>query len=137
MIAHQKHFLALILLSLNVGINSFSTPTRVQQLVSPSSSTTICKTRFLTSIHATEESNEGEAEAEQPSEEPTPTAGAKPSSIGDDILNSSAFLKRKVEVLKSDIEKVNDKISEANKVYEANKAEWGPQLDDLRKEVSL
>ncbi len=135
MIAHQKHFFAFILLSLNVGINSFSTPTRVHQLVSPSSST-IYKTRFLTSIHATEESNEGEAE--QPSEEPsTPTDGAKASSIGDDILNSPAFLKRKVEVLKSDIEKVNEKISEANKVYEANKAEWGPQLDDLRKEVSL
>ncbi len=53
-----------------------------------------------------------------------------------DILNSPAFLKRKLEVLESDIAKIDEKISNANKVYEENKAEWGPQLDDLRKEVS-
>lgn len=54
-----------------------------------------------------------------------------------DILNSPAFLKRKIDVLKSDIAAVEEKISEANTMYEANKAEWGPQLESLRKEVRL
>jgi outer membrane murein-binding lipoprotein Lpp len=53
-----------------------------------------------------------------------------------DILNSPAFLKRKIDVLKSDIEAADEKIEAANKIYEANKAEWGPQLETLRKEVS-
>jgi len=59
------------------------------------------------------------------------TAGA-----ADDILNSPAFLKRKIDVLKSDIEAVGEKIDAANAVYEENKAEWGPQIENLRKEVS-
>lgn len=54
-----------------------------------------------------------------------------------DILNSPAFLKRKIDVLKSDIAAVDEKIEASNTIYEANKAEWGPQFEDLRKELSL
>jgi len=56
-------------------------------------------------------------------------------STADDILNSPDFLKRKIDVLTSDVAAVDEKIEAANKVYEDNKAEWGPQLENLRKEV--
>lgn len=57
-----------------------------------------------------------------------------PAEEATDILNSPAFLRRKVDVLKSDAEKVEADIEEANKILEANKLEWGPKLDDLQKE---
>jgi len=69
--------------------------------------------------------------AEESDEVEVKSAGAD-----DDILNSPAFLKRKIDVLKSDIEAVGEKIQAANTVYEENKAEWGPQIDNLKKEVS-
>lgn len=70
-------------------------------------------------------------EAEEAAEE----APAAATGAADDILNSPAFLKRKIDVLKSDIAAIDEKISAANEVYEANKAEWGPQIENLRKEV--
>ena len=42
-----------------------------------------------------------------------------------DILNSPAFLQRKVEVLQSDLKKIDENMEEVNVVYETNKAEWG------------
>lgn len=65
-------------------------------------------------------------------EETTPNEDSSSS----DILNSPAFLKRKIDVLMSDIAAVDEKLSEANARYEANKAEWGPQLESLRKEYA-
>lgn len=56
---------------------------------------------------------------------------------GEDILNSPAFLSRKLDVLKSDIAAVEEKTDAMNTVYEENKKEWGPQIEDLRKEYSL
>ena len=55
----------------------------------------------------------------------------------DNILNSPAFLQRKLEVLKSDIAKVEEEIAVAQEQLEAGKAEWGPQLEDLQKEVRI
>ena len=52
-----------------------------------------------------------------------------------DILNSPVFLKRKIDVLKSDIAEMDSKISAANALYETNKAEWAEQIDKLQKEV--
>lgn len=73
---------------------------------------------------------EGEgAAAENEGEEETPAVAA-----ADDILNSPAFLKRKLDVLKSDIAAAEEKLEEANKIYEANKAENGEQIQNLRKE---
>jgi hypothetical protein len=40
-------------------------------------------------------------------------------------MNSPAFLKRKVEVLESDLKKLEENMAEVNAVFEANKAEWG------------
>lgn len=71
-----------------------------------------------------------EEPADEPAEEPAPVASS------DDILNSPAFLKRKVEVLKSDIEAAEEKIVAANAVYEENKAEYGDQIENLRKEYA-
>mmetsp|Transcript_135261 Transcript_135261/g.201151 ORF Transcript_135261/g.201151 Transcript_135261/m.201151 type:complete len:253 (-) Transcript_135261:77-835(-) len=76
-----------------------------------------------------------EKEEESGAEEETITAGDDaPSDSATDILNSPAFLSRKVEVLKSDIEKADEELAEAKEVLEAGKAEWGSQLDDLQKE---
>jgi hypothetical protein len=58
--------------------------------------------------------------------------------VGDvsDILNSPAFLNRKVEVLKSDIAALEKELEEANAVASAAKEEWGAKFDMLNKEVS-
>lgn len=59
---------------------------------------------------------------------------ALPSEEAMDILNSPAFLKRKVEVLESDIAALKKEIEEANAVYLTGKEEWGPKFELLNKE---
>lgn len=54
-----------------------------------------------------------------------PEDHALPSEESSDIMNSPAFLKRKVEVLESDLKKLEENMAEVNAVFEANKAEWG------------
>lgn len=54
----------------------------------------------------------------------------------DDILNSPAFLKRKLEVLKSDLAAAEKNVEATKERLEAGKAEWGAQLEELQKEVS-
>ena len=56
------------------------------------------------------------------------------SSSANDILNSPDFLKRKLEVLKSDFAKATEDLEAAQARLEAGKAEWGAQIDDLDKE---
>lgn len=51
-----------------------------------------------------------------------------------DILNSPEFLKRKLEVLKSDMAKTEEAIESAEKALEEGKAEWGEKFADLNKE---
>ena len=65
-------------------------------------------------------------------ENDTPSSSA--SSSTNDILNSPEFLKRKLDVLKSDIDKTEASILEAEQRLEAGQAEWGSQLADLNKE---
>lgn len=80
------------------------------------------------------------AEAEAGDTEDQPPQAQKESSSSSskssDILNSPAFLKRKLDVLKSDIAKADDDLEAAKQRLEAGKAEWGDQLDELQKEVS-
>jgi molecular chaperone GrpE len=76
-----------------------------------------------------EESSEEKTEETTSDDIPAP-----PVDNGTDILNSPAFLKRKIDVLKSDIASVDEKIAEQNKVLEAGKEEWGSQLDSLQTE---
>lgn len=54
-----------------------------------------------------------------------------------DILNSPAFLKRKLEVVKADIVKVEEDIENAQKALEAGKALWGDKLEAIQKERSV
>ena len=78
-----------------------------------------------------------EAETAAPAEEGEEiAAGDENTDAATDILNSPAFLTRKLEVLKSDIDKIEEEISEAKEVVEAGRAEWGDQLDKLQSEVS-
>ena len=51
-----------------------------------------------------------------------------------DILNSPVFLKRKLDVLKSDLSKIEDDIKQAKDKFEQGKIEWGTQFEDLEKE---
>jgi len=53
-----------------------------------------------------------------------------------DILNSPAFLKRKLEVLESDIATVEEDLAAATERKEVAKEEWGPQLDNLQREYT-
>mmetsp|Transcript_8371 Transcript_8371/g.18022 ORF Transcript_8371/g.18022 Transcript_8371/m.18022 type:complete len:245 (-) Transcript_8371:17-751(-) len=64
-------------------------------------------------------------------------AASPPSEDTSDILNSPAFLTRKVEVLQSDIAAMEKEIEEANALYTAGKAEWGDKFDMLNKESQL
>ena len=76
------------------------------------------------------EASEGEAPEEPKKEEPKSAEAA-----ATDILNSPAFLTRKLDVIKSDIAKVEEDMEAAKQRLEAGRAEWGSQFDDLRKEV--
>jgi len=53
-----------------------------------------------------------------------------------DILSSPAFLKRKIDVLKSDISQAEEEVAELTTAVDEGKAEWGDQLDKLRDEYS-
>mmetsp|Transcript_62816 Transcript_62816/g.182224 ORF Transcript_62816/g.182224 Transcript_62816/m.182224 type:complete len:251 (-) Transcript_62816:57-809(-) len=75
--------------------------------------------------------DDSETEA-APREEVAPTPAAAAAET--DILNSPAFLKRKIDVLKSDIAAIDKEIEETRERAEAGKAEWGPQLEDLKRE---
>lgn len=80
--------------------------------------------RLATRVYAEEEEN---AE-EHPGDHILPSEGSS------DILNSPAFLKRKIDVLRSDIEKLESDLEKIKIQVEAGKAEWGQQMDDLDKE---
>jgi hypothetical protein len=71
------------------------------------------------------------AESEKESE----SADKSSSDAGSDIYSSPAFLNKKLEVLKADLAKVDEKMAVEKARLEEGKAEWGPQLDDLKKEV--
>jgi hypothetical protein len=76
-------------------------------------------------------------QSSDPVTQDTPSAPTNAGNDVADILNSPVFLKRKIDVLKSDIAEMDTKISAANALYEANKAEWGEQFDKLQREVRL
>lgn len=77
-----------------------------------------------------------ETEAEEVQEETAAGDIVVPRAGGDDILNSPAFLQRKLDVIKSDIAKVEEQIAAAKAQLEDGKAEWGHQFEALEIEVS-
>jgi len=84
--------------------------------------------RDAVKLYAEESSEENTEETSTDDIPPPPTDGAT------DILNSPAFLNRKIDVLKSDNAKVEEKMADQNKILEAGKAEWGSQIDGLQDE---
>ena len=88
------------------------------------------------------------AEEETTSEEPTGETTAEDDVIditnnddtadaaANDILSSPAFLKRKLEVLETDIATADEDLAAASERKAVAKEEWGPQLEALQREVS-
>ncbi|KAL9188306.1 hypothetical protein ACHAXT_006684 [Thalassiosira profunda] len=111
------------------------TSTSINAFVAPPSvgvCTSAVAARHPSPLHA--DAAEGDAAPEGEGKEHVDDAGLLPSEEAADILNSPAFLKRKVDVLESDIAAMEKEIEEANAVYEAGKAEWGDKFDMLNKE---
>ena len=104
----------------SVGINSWQSKPLVSPLHADESGS------------SAEEQDDGSTETEETAEDHLLASEEE-----SDILNSPAFLKRKVEVLQSDIDAMEKEIEEANTVYLAGKEEWGSKFDMLVKEVSL
>jgi hypothetical protein len=129
--AVQQSLLFLIFTAISVSVDSFAVrcPSAsflaIASPVPPMVATTTC-------LFAEEEN-----ETEAPGDETVESGEAAPAPNAEtDILSSPAFLKRKLEVLKSDIEATIKETEEAQALAEAGKAEWGSQLDALRLEVS-
>lgn len=79
---------------------------------------------------------------EETAEEPAAQEEAKSAEEGasapdpNDILSSPAFLKRKLEVLESDIATAEEDLAAATERKEVAKEEWGPQLEALQREYT-
>jgi len=79
-----------------------------------------------------------EETTEEPAAQGEAEGGEEGSSAPDpnDILNSPAFLKRKLEVLESDIATAEEDLAAATERKEVAKEEWGPQLEALQREYT-
>lgn len=137
MINRQYLPLALTLFVLLKGATRLEgfTPSNLAPAIVSNSFGIATKPAFIyisTCLHA----EEGTGEEYQ---EPEPKRGETKvgESAGTDILSSPAFLKRKVDVLKSDIEAADAEIEELTQAVEAGKAEWGEQLEKLQNEVCI
>lgn len=124
-LAVRRLILALPILT-STPANGFLTPHAGFVSTLSYRSPTLCHTRQLslyTSVDNTEASST-EASNEEPASEESKGEKAQRVEEPSDILNSPAFLQRKVEVLKSDAAALDKSIEEANAVYLANKEEW-------------
>jgi len=123
----------LFLLSSVASIDAFLTPPPLRAVNSVASSWQSQSLRQPSSPLHADASPDGDAAADEGGTEGEPKS-ALPSEEQTDILNSPAFLKRKVEVLQSDIAAMEKEIEEANAVYLAGKEEWGAKFDMVNKE---
>ena len=107
----------------------------------PSLTTTACTpfapVAFVQTFTCLRASEEGEETQEEPVEDGEETSAGNGGEGNSDILSSPAFLKRKVDVLKSDIAAAEAEIEELKIAVEEGKAEWGDQLDQLQTEVGF
>lgn len=72
---------------------------------------------------------------QSPATRMTATTSRLAAQDSNDILNTAAFLKRKLEVMQSDVSKVHDAMAVVQERLEQGKAEYGAQLADLQNEV--
>jgi molecular chaperone GrpE len=78
------------------------------------------------------------AEEEKEAEPPVEVGDAStPSGGGADILSSPAFLKRKLEVLKTDVAKIEEDLAAAQELLKEGRAEYEPQLEALQSEYKM
>lgn len=105
-------------------LSVFAVPADAFSVGRPSALVSIRSNPVSTCLYAEEEK-----EVEENVEVGESTAGAT------DILNSPAFLQRKLEVLKSDVAAVGEDLAAAKDLLKAGKEEYGSQLDDLQNEV--
>lgn len=131
--APQNILVAVPLCCLFYSADAFGVFSSARPLQASANAAVVSFSRNSVTLLRAEESAEEEGEKEDHGEH-TGDAWQLPDEEATDILNSPAFLRRKIDVLKSDVEKVEVEIEEANKVLEANKLEWGPKLDDLQRE---
>jgi len=92
-----------------------------------------------TCLNMSEEETAAEDPAAQSDEGSSTSEDAEPAAAAadqNDILNSPAFLKRKLEVLGSDIAAAEEELVAATERKEVAKEEWGPQLDALQREYT-
>eukprot|EP00581_Thalassiosira_minuscula_P010654 CAMPEP_0183723892 /NCGR_PEP_ID=MMETSP0737-20130205/16670_1 /TAXON_ID=385413 /ORGANISM="Thalassiosira miniscula, Strain CCMP1093" /LENGTH=252 /DNA_ID=CAMNT_0025954311 /DNA_START=46 /DNA_END=804 /DNA_ORIENTATION=- len=122
----------LFLLSSIASIDAFLTPPSSLHAPNSIASSWQSTHRHPSSPLHADASPEGEGAPEEAAAEEA--SAALPSEDASDILNSPAFLQRKVEVLESDIAAIEKEIEEANAVYVAGKEEWGAKFDMLNKE---
>lgn len=137
--AVQRSLLFLILSAISVSVESFAVRCPSSSFLATSSASPAAVAR--TTCLFAEEENDTEAaaaDASSNSDDTVESGETAPAAANaeTDILSSPAFLKRKIDVLKSDIEATEKEIEEAQARAEAGKAEWGSQLEDLRLEVS-
>mmetsp|Transcript_27881 Transcript_27881/g.58559 ORF Transcript_27881/g.58559 Transcript_27881/m.58559 type:complete len:253 (-) Transcript_27881:2488-3246(-) len=126
-----RQFLITSLFTSIASVDAFVTPSQISsQVVLNSAASSRAILRYPTPKKA-----KGDEEAEA-AEEAAPEAEL-PSEEESDILNSPAFLKRKKEVLESDLAALEKEVDEANAVYLKGKEEWGPKFDLLNKESQV
>jgi len=136
MIVQQKTvllFLSLLLVLAETS-HAFSVLTRPSLSLVTTGRCSVRPVSCLRAVAEDEASQEEEAEGEEEEEEEEDIKQEKKPDAATDILNSPDFLKRKLEVIKSDIAKAEEDLREAQERLEAGKAEWGSQIDDLQKE---
>lgn len=115
-------------IALLLTIASSSTAFQVNNLASPRARGTLSFTVPTISANRLYASTDDDLDEIEKKHEESDEEGAT------DILNSPAFLKRKLELLKEDISKVENDCEEMALKVEEGKAEWGEKMDKLEKE---
>lgn len=84
-----------------------------------------------------ESSDSADAQEDVKKEDSAEKEEEKKTEAVDNILNSPAFLKRKIDVLKTDITKADEDLDVIMKTLEENKAEWETDFQRIDKEVKI
>jgi molecular chaperone GrpE len=130
--------LALFLMGAAVTtVDAFTLSNKASLTTTTTACTPFAPVAFVQTSTCLRASEEGEETQEEPAEEGDETSAGNGGGENSDILSSPAFLKRKVDVLKSDIAAAEAEIEELKIAVEEGKAEWGDQLDQLQTEVGF
>jgi hypothetical protein len=128
----QRSLLLVLFSACAISVDSFGISNPASTVATLRQSTFVPFVQTSTCLRAEEES-----EAEAIDTEKVEVIGDDSASAATDILNSPVFLQKKLDVLKSDVAKIDEDIEEVKTVVEAGRAEWGEQLANLQKEVSV